>query len=142
MIFQPYFIIYIEIIIKNDTILSKVDDMNNLKIARKTKQLTQKEVAQKLGISQNTYSYWESGKIKVDSAGLEKLCKIFETSADYLIGLSTSPKFSDNVLQKSEVIADDLQLAFYDASKKLSAQDRADILDYIQFKLGKKQNNP
>ena len=39
----------------------------NLKDARKSKGLTQQQVADFIGISQNNYSYWENGKVKIDS---------------------------------------------------------------------------
>ena len=37
------------------------------KEARKSAGLTQKEVAAVVGVNQNTYSYWENGKTKIDS---------------------------------------------------------------------------
>ena len=40
--------------------------MNNLKTARKAAGLTQTEVAANIGITQNAYSYWENGKVKID----------------------------------------------------------------------------
>ena len=40
------------------------------KEARKSAGLTQKEVAAVVGVNQNTYSYWENGKTKIDSESL------------------------------------------------------------------------
>ena len=64
--------------------------MNNLRNARKAKGLTQTEVAQQIGISQNNYSYWENGKVKIDNATLVKLSDIFGVSVDYLLGRETA----------------------------------------------------
>lgn len=68
--------------------------MNNLKAARKAVGMTQTEVAALVGISQNGYSYWETGKAKIDPEALAKLATIFGVSTDYLLGLTeqkTSP---------------------------------------------------
>ena len=59
--------------------------MNNLRQARKAKGLTQAEVAQKIGLTQNGYSYWENGKAKIDKDQLLKLAELFEVSTDYLL---------------------------------------------------------
>lgn len=56
-----------------------------LRQARKAAKLTQKEVADYVGINQNTYSYWENGKIKVDSISIQKLAELFKTTVDYLL---------------------------------------------------------
>lgn len=63
---------------------------NNLRAARKAKGLTQKEVAAYIGISQNNYSYWENGKVKIDNESLQKLADFFGVTTDYLLGRSSS----------------------------------------------------
>lgn len=60
--------------------------MNNLKAARKAMKLTQSEVARVVGISQNSYSYWENDKVNIDRESLNKLSKLFNVSIDYLLG--------------------------------------------------------
>ena len=60
--------------------------MNNLKALRKAKGLTQVELARFLGISQNNYSYWENGKVKIDNDSLKKLADFYGVSIDYLLG--------------------------------------------------------
>lgn len=62
--------------------------MNNLKTARKAAQLTQAEVAAQIGITQNAYSYWENGKVKIDNESLVKLSNLYGVSTDYLMGIS------------------------------------------------------
>ena len=57
-----------------------------LKEARKRARLSQQQVADYIGISQNTYSYWENEKYNVDSESLKKLSELFNTSVDYLLG--------------------------------------------------------
>ena len=65
--------------------------MNNLKAARKAKGLTQTEVANAIGLTQNGYSYWENGKTKIDREQIIKLAALFEVSVDYLRGNTETP---------------------------------------------------
>lgn len=60
--------------------------MNNLKKLRKSKGLTQEELAKYIGISQNSYSYWENDKVKIDNASILKLADYFGVSVDYILG--------------------------------------------------------
>lgn len=56
-----------------------------LKIARKAARLTQQEVAEKIGVNQNTYSYWENEKTKIDNVSLVKLAALFGVTVDFLL---------------------------------------------------------
>ncbi len=58
----------------------------NLRQARLAKGLTQRQVAAHIGINQNTYSYWETGRSRVDTAALPRLAALFGVSVDYLLG--------------------------------------------------------
>ena len=67
-----------------------MEQKNNLKLARKAAGLTQAQVAKYIGISQNGYSYWETGKAKIEHESLAKLAKLYGTTTDYLIGRSAN----------------------------------------------------
>lgn len=58
-----------------------------LREARKAARMTQSEVAQQMNVNQNTYSYWENEKTKIDNVSLSKLAKIFNVTVDYLLGV-------------------------------------------------------
>lgn len=58
-----------------------------LREARKAARMTQSEVAQQMNVNQNTYSYWENEKTKIDNVSLSKLAKIFSVTVDYLLGV-------------------------------------------------------
>lgn len=60
--------------------------MNRLKELRKSKGLTQAELGSLLGVSQNTYSYWEREKVRIDNDSLAKLASIYDVTMDYLMG--------------------------------------------------------
>lgn len=61
---------------------------DKLKALRKEKKLTQKEFAEMLGIKQNSYSDWETGKNEPNLENIIKIAKILNTSTDYLLGLT------------------------------------------------------
>lgn len=59
-----------------------------LKELRIEKSLTQQQVAEQLGITQRAYSHYEIGDREPSVALIKQLCKLFEVSADYLLGLT------------------------------------------------------
>ena len=59
-----------------------------LKDLREDKDLLQKEVARKLGISQQYYSQYEMGKYTMQIELLIILSQEYNVSLDYLVGLS------------------------------------------------------
>jgi transcriptional regulator with XRE-family HTH domain len=67
---------------------------------RDCKNLTQTEVAQKLGIKQQQYARYEKGINVMPITYLAKLCKILDVSADYIIGLTDEMKPLKNNLKK------------------------------------------
>lgn len=50
--------------------------------------LTQQQMADLLNISQTTYSRYESGVLDIPSTALIILAKFYQTSVDYLLGLT------------------------------------------------------
>ncbi|CDB32030.1 transcriptional regulator [Clostridium sp. CAG:575] len=62
----------------------------NLRIRdlREDKDLTQSYLAKLLGCTQQTYSRYESGEITIDIYNLIKLAEFYDTSCDYLLGLT------------------------------------------------------
>lgn len=59
---------------------------DKLKELRKEKKLTQKEIAEQIGIKQNSYSDWENGKTEPSLEKLIVLADFFEVSLDWLVG--------------------------------------------------------
>ena len=58
-----------------------------LKNIRKERNLTQKAIYTILKVSPNCYASWEQGRTQPDIENIINLCKIFNVSADYLLGL-------------------------------------------------------
>lgn len=63
-----------------------------LKTLRRIKGLTQKELAEKVGVKQNSYSDWENGKSEPNIEMLVRLAECFDVSIDFLIGRKNQRK--------------------------------------------------
>lgn len=61
----------------------------NLKDARLKKNLSQKEVAEKIGVAKSTYSLYESGNREPNVDTIKKIADVLDVSADKLLGLET-----------------------------------------------------
>jgi len=85
-----------------------------LKTLRKQVQLTQVDVAEKLGISQPAYASWERGIKKPTQENLVKIAQILNVSVDYLVGNS------DN----TEDQLDNIELLFRMNSKGLTDEEK------------------
>ncbi len=53
---------------------------------REDRDLKQREVAEYLNVSQNTYSQYENGVISLTAETLVKLAEFYKVSVDYLLG--------------------------------------------------------
>ena len=59
---------------------------------REDKDLTQKQIADILGIAQNTYSQYETVKRPMPIDYLIALCEYYNVSADYVLGFTNTLK--------------------------------------------------
>lgn len=63
------------------------DFAKRLKDLRKENKLSQQTVADKLNIARISFLHWEQGKTEPSINSICALCRIFDVSADYLLGL-------------------------------------------------------
>ena len=66
--------------------------MIRLKDLREDRDLCQKDVANFLNISQTNYSKYELEKINIPLEALKRLALFFDTSIDYILGLTNETK--------------------------------------------------
>ena len=69
-----------------------VDYRTRLRNVREDRDLTQMELGRLLNKSQQGYNHIETGRAELKIDDLVKLCKFYDLSADYLIGLSDKPR--------------------------------------------------
>lgn len=66
--------------------------MLRLRDLREDKDLTQKQVAKIINVTQVAYSYYELGRREIDLKSLKKLAIFYNTSVDYILGLTKEKK--------------------------------------------------
>ena len=71
---------------------SKEQIGKNLKALRKELNLSQERFANKCGISQTTYSHYETGFNLITTTTAYSICKTYNISMDYLVGRTNNKK--------------------------------------------------
>lgn len=67
---------------------------NNLKNLRIDSDIKQKDIANVLNVSQNTYSQYENGVIALTAEVLIKLSDFYNVSIDYLLDRTDNPEIN------------------------------------------------
>ena len=75
--------------------------VNTLKVLRAKKDVSQQELGEKLGVSQNTVSSWEKGYTKPSTKNMLKMADFFEISLsevyDIFLQLNTIKLYKNNL---------------------------------------------
>ena len=98
-----------------------------IKNLRLEKGLTQKQVAMYLNIAPNSFQGYESGRTGIVYDNLIKLCRLFDVSADYILGISDVLTRANN----GDVSLNDDEIALIEAYKKLPRDYQFEIKGYI-----------
>ena len=69
-----------------------MDYRTRIRNIREDRDLTQAEIGALLNKSQQGYNHIEAGRAELKIDDLIKLCKFYNLSADYLIGLTNTPQ--------------------------------------------------
>lgn len=106
-----------------------IDFGNILKQLRTERNLTQSELAEKLGLSKSSISMYENGKREPDFENLEMIADFFNVRLMYLIGAesreTTTPSTST---QKVE-----LQTLAAHALEDLTEEEQLKIIEFAKF---------
>lgn len=103
--------------------------MIRLKTLRTQMNLSQKDVAEFLGITQQAYANYERQARQADYETLGKLSNFFNVSIDYLLGNTDDPQ---QVSLDEQM--DGIEFALYGEVKELTDEQKQEILDYVRFK--------
>ena len=76
---------------------------NKLKNLRLTEDISQKELAEKIGVSESSISNWESGKRVPESRNMMKYYKVFNLPSDYFTEDSDTDDDSDKCIDISKL---------------------------------------
>ena len=81
---------------------------DKLKVLRNNKGLTQSELAQHLGVTQQAVGRWEKGLTSPDYETLKLLASFFNVSTDYLLGRETTTGTNDDIDGLSQFLLENL----------------------------------
>lgn len=82
---------------------------NRISICRQNKNMTQEELAKRLGVTSQAVSKYERGLSLPDVSMVKGLCDVLEISSDYLLGIKSSTGKSDIAVNGSEDISKNLK---------------------------------
>ncbi len=117
-------------------------NVENLKSARKSKGMTQKDVSTKLNISPNTYKNYEQGLREPNGDTIVALATLFDVSTDYLLG---KPGAAPPIDGLSEMIAqnaaNDIEKTLLEMYFGLDAKKRGAFLQELVDVVNQNQKN-
>ncbi len=108
---------------------------NKIRELRKNAGMTQSELADRLGISPSAVGMYEQGRREPDSNMLLKICSVFGTSSDYILGKAEENKaetreISDVFDEFTRILSMQQGLMF--DGEPLGEADRGMIVDAIK----------
>lgn len=77
---------------------------NNIFKFRKYKNLTQKELADKIGRTPAVVSNWEKGNHVPDYETIDMLCKIFEVTPNEMFGWESNQRIESYIAKKQNIL--------------------------------------
>ena len=101
---------------------------NNIQFLRKINRLTQEQFAERMGITRQTVSRWESDEVTPELNKLVELCSIFSCKLDELVREDMSSRneiYSEVTLRKVSAF----RMARYDM---ISPNPESDVLSYMK----------
>lgn len=121
--------------------LKKVTFVENLKKLRKEKKLSQKEVADAIGVARSTYTQYELGDSQPAYEILKKLAEFFDVSVDYLLGIdhlrnrpSDAEKFEENIKK-----LDPKRVILFNDFANMDEEDFEQLVQFAKFLKNKRK---
>lgn len=99
-----------------------------LKTARKAKNLTQRQLADIVGVKHNSVCDWEKGKSRPDPDMIELLCGTLEVTPTYLVGSKSDDEYAEII---GKLMSEPGLLDMIDDYKSLSLEDKKAIRQII-----------
>ena len=112
---------------------------DRLKKLRKEAGLIQADVSTQLNIRRETYTKYEIGQITPPSDMIIALAKIFDTTSDYLLGITDDPKSPDKKEKAPPAETERSKNLKYlsELIEKLDINDLAKVEDYMDLLIGR-----
>lgn len=99
---------------------------NKIRELRKSLNLSQSELAKRIGVSQTTVTAWETGRAEPSGAYISSLADYFDVTTDYLLGRTKDSHASNDDLSENQ------KLIAYSIDPDISDEDRRAIIEMVQ----------
>lgn len=109
--------------------------MMRLKKVRIYADLKQREVAEILGVSRNSYNMWERENDLIPLRQLDKFCNIFHVSLDYVLGFTEVWEYENSKRIDSKLLAKRIR-----RENDLTQDELAKILNITRSSISKYEN--
>ena len=81
----------------------------NLRLARERKGISQKDIAENIGVAKSTYSLYESGNREPNVQTIKRIADFLNVSADELLGIDDEPQTIAAHFDGDEYTEDELE---------------------------------
>ena len=98
-----------------------------IRTARKKMKISQKALANKLGVVERTVRHWELGATQIDIVALTDMSKLFGLSTDYLLGISDFTKPENKFLSEQLGVSDQAATTL----RYFGKSENSKVLDFI-----------
>lgn len=104
-----------------------------LKQLREDLGITQDELAKMLNLTQSTIAYYENGRKMPTLENAIIITKLFNTSLDYLVGISNC-RTIENIKENQATYCSNILLNDINNLSPSSLKDLEDFIDFLKFK--------
>ena len=111
-----------------------VKNMNRLKELRQEKKLSQKELAENIGVHYRTLQNWENEESQIKQEKAQQLADYFGVSVGYLLGYEDDSSLIKALSQKvSKMSGELLSELMYQAELKKEKQNNKKFRNFVKF---------
>lgn len=106
-----------------------------LKMIRNNKEMSQKELANILGVSQQTIGSWEVGRTSPDPEMINRIARFFNVTTDYLLGNDVPAAATNTMLTASRTAfhATPENIDFIERYNKLDEKGKATVQQILSL---------
>jgi transcriptional regulator with XRE-family HTH domain len=104
-----------------------------------SKGLTQRQLAEQIGVGRTTVGMYESGLRKPSCEIAQRLASVLSTTVDYLLGSSDDPRGAAPQGQEEEC---PLIMEILEHLEKLTWEEQNEVLRYVRFLLTEREDPP
>lgn len=110
--------------------------MNRIRELREFHNWTQEELGKMLNVQKSAISKYEIGRVQLTDEIINSLAKIFNVSADYLLGRTDVkiPEYLSLDEELQQLLNDPDTLVAFKDFHNLSDTDKQEIINFIKFK--------